>query len=226
MKGRPMPKGDSADAAIEDDVVSQAIVRGIITIKESQVTYSLHIFYIGGEDVSKEEIDFRLKAMWFHLNSEKCRIYKSGPNKIDLSEFERGLPIEKKQLQEHPFFHQLNKEQQQRALSGSSATYMTKSQLIARLPFPSKELLWMYRHYSNEVHSTAFAFNSQSNERGRGDENRAERGYMIFASWLVRKYLSSSVISMAKIFPKEIGIVASSAVDIAAAQFNKFMKEE
>lgn len=186
----------------------------------------LHFFYIGVEDVSKDEIDFRLRAMWFHLNSEKYRIYKSGPRRIDLTEFERSLPIEKKQLREHPFFQQLNKEQQQRALSGNSATYMTKSQLMAHLPFPSKELLWMYRHYSNEVHSTAFAFNSQSNERGRGDENRAERGYMIFASWLVRKYLSSAVMSMAKIFPKEIGIVASRAVDIAAAQFNRFMEEE
>lgn len=186
----------------------------------------LHFFYIGVEDVTKDEIDFRMKAMWFHLNSEKYRIYKSGPTNPDLSEFERNLPVEKRQIQEHPFFRQLNKEQRQRVLSAASPTYITKSQLMARLPFPSKELLWMYRHYSNEVHSTAFAFNSQSNERGRGDENLAERAYMIFASWLVRKYLSSAIMSMAKIFPKEIGVGAGKAVDVAQAQFHKFMEDQ
>lgn len=185
----------------------------------------LHFFYLGVETVTKDEIDFRLKAMWFHLNSEKYRMYKSGPTRIDLSEFEKNLPIKKQQIQEHPFFRELNKEQQQRVLSGTSPTYMTKSQLMARLPFPSKELMWMYRHYSNEVHSTAFAFSSQSNERGRGDENVTERAYMIFASWLVRKYLSSAIMSMAKMFPKEIGVVAGKAVDIAQAQFDKQMKD-
>ena len=186
----------------------------------------LHFFYIGVEAVSTEEIDFRMKTMWFNLNSEKYRIYRSGPTKIDLAEFEKNLPLERRQIQEHPFFRQLNKEQQKRALSGTSPTYMTKSQLMARLPFPSKELLWMYRHYSTEVHSTAFAFSSQSNERGRGDENLAERAYMMFASWLVRKYLSSSVVSMAKIFPKEIGVAARKEVDIAQEQFHKFTEEQ
>lgn len=186
----------------------------------------LHFFYIGVEDITKNEIDFRLKAMWFHLNSEKYRLTKSGPTKIDLSEFEKDLPIQKRQMQEHPFFPQLNKEQQQRVLSGVSPTYMTKTQLMARLPFPSEELKWMYRHYSNEVHSTAFAFHSQSNVRGRGDENFAERAYMIFASCLVRKYLSSAIMSIAKIFPKEIGVVASKAVNIAQAQFHEQTKDQ
>lgn len=186
----------------------------------------LHFFYVGVDDVSKDEVDFRLKAMWFHLNYEKYRLYKSGSTKIDLAEFEKNLPIEKKQIQKHPFFQQLNKEQQRRVLSGNSATYLTKSQLMARLPFRSEELSWMYRHYSSEVHSTAFAFNSQSNERGRGDENPAERGYMISASWLVRKYLSAAVMSMGKIFPKEIGTLARKAVDLSEAQFRKFVEEK
>jgi hypothetical protein len=185
----------------------------------------LNFFYIGVEDVTKDEIAFRMKAMWFHLNSEKYRIYKNGPTKLDLAEFEKNLPIEKRQIQEHTFFQQLNKEQQQRVLSATSPTYMTKYQLMARLPFPSKELMWMYRHYSNEVHSTAFAFNSQSNERGRGDENLAERAYMIFTSWLVRKYLSSAIMSMAKIFPKEVGVGSGKAVQLAQVQFDKFMQD-
>lgn len=186
----------------------------------------LHFFYLGVEEVSEAEVDFRMKVMWFHLNTEKYRLYKSAPKKIDLTEFEDNLPTEKRRIEEHPFFQQLNKEQKQRALSGKSATYMTKSQLMARLPYDSMELSWMYRHYSNEVHSTAFAFNSQSNTRGRGHENPAERGYMISASWLVRKYLSAAVMSMAKIFPKEIGLIEGEAVALAEAQFRKFMEED
>ena len=186
----------------------------------------LHFFYIGVEDVAKDEVDFRIKAMRFHSNSEKYRIFKSGLTNPDLSEFEKNLPVEKTQLREHPFFQQLDKEQQRRVLSATSPTYMTKSQLMACLPFPSKELLWMYRHYSNEVHSTAFAFNSQSNERGRGDENRAERAYMISASWLVRKYLSLAIMSMSKIFPKEIGVGVDKGVDVAQTQFHKFMEDK
>jgi hypothetical protein len=186
----------------------------------------LHFFYIGVEDVAKNEVDFRIRAMLFHSNSEKYRIFKSGLTNPDLSEFEKNLPVEKTQLREHPFFQQLDKEQQRRVLSATSPAYMTKSQLMACLPFPSKELLWMYRHYSNEVHSTAFAFNSQSNERGRGDENRAERAYMISASWLVRKYLSSAIMSMSKIFPKEIGVGVDKEVDVAQTQFHKFMENK
>lgn len=186
----------------------------------------LLFFYLGVDEVSKDEVDFRLEVMWFHLNTEKYRLYKSGPKKIDLTEFENNLPIKKKRIEEHPFFQQLSKEQKKRVLSAKSPTYMTTAQLMARLPFDSRELSWMYRHYSNEVHSTAFAFNSQSNSRGRGDENPAERGYMISASWLVRKYLAAAVMAMAKIFPKEIGFIEGKAVALAEAQFRKFMEEE
>jgi len=186
----------------------------------------LHFFYIGVDDVSENEVDFRLKAMWFHLNSEKYRLYKGGSSEIDLSEFEKNLPAEKKRLQQHPFFKKLNKDHRRRVLSGKSGTYMTKQQLMARLPFRSDELTWMYRHFSNEVHSTAFAFNSLSNERGRGDENPAERGYTISACCLVRKYLSAAVMFMAEIFPMEIGKTESKAVGIAEEQFQEFMREE
>jgi hypothetical protein len=186
----------------------------------------LHFFYIGVDKISDEEVDFRLKAMWFHLNSEKYRLYKSGPSDKDLSGFEENLPKEKNKLKQHPFFENIDTDHQRRALSGKSATYMTKKQLMARLPFRSDELCWMYRHLSNEVHSTAFAFNSLSNKRGRGNENAAERGYIISACWLVRKYLSAAIMDMAEIFPTKIGKKESEAVNSARIAFQEFMKEE
>ncbi len=180
----------------------------------------LHFFYIGVEDISKEEVDFRLKLMWFHLNSEKYQLYKSGPREVNLSDLETNIPIQKKEIQNHPFFKHIDQKEHKRILSGNFATYITKPQLMKRLPFQAKELPFMYRHYSNEVHSTAFAFRSLSNERGRGNENDTERQYMISASHLVRKYLAVSVISMAEIFPKEVGIDASKFVNIAKEQFH------
>lgn len=181
----------------------------------------LHFFYIGVDNISEEEVDFRFKLMWFHLNSEKYRLYKSGPINVDLSDLETNLPIQKEQIQNHTFFKYLTKEDQNRASSSKSAIYMTQAKLMERLPFQSKDLSFMHRHYSNEVHSTAFAFRSLSNERGRGNENDTERAYMITASHLVRKYLAVSVMSMAKIFPQEVGVSASEFVNIAETQFHE-----
>jgi hypothetical protein len=186
----------------------------------------LHFYYIGVDDVSEEEFDFRLKAMWYHLNSEKYRMFKSGPRKIDLTSFEKHLPEEKQILRDHPFFYHLTKHQQKSVMSGKSPTYMTKQELIKRLPFRTEELAWMYRHHSNEVHSTALAFHSQSNERGRGEENDAERSYIVFASWLVRKYLAAAILAMAKIFPNKIGVAEKKAVSIADNQFHKLIKKD
>jgi hypothetical protein len=185
----------------------------------------LHFFYLSEKRISDHEADFRLKLMWFHLNSEKFRLYKSGPQKKDLSDFEKNLPKQKNQLKMHQFFTKLNKNAQKRALSGKSAIYMTTQELINRLPFKSDELLWLYRHFSNEVHSTAFAFSSQSNERGRGDENEAERVYIITASWTVRKYFSAAIISMSEIFPNQLKASNPKAIEIAQGQFQKFISD-
>lgn len=197
----------------------------VAAIARNFIEAYLHFFYIGVENVSEEEVDFRLKLMQFHLKSEKYRLYKNGSKNADHSDigkrlFENQL-IEKEEIKNHPFFKHLDAQDKKRASDGDSVTYMTKAKLMERLPFQSKELPWMYRHYSNEVHSTAFAFMSLSNERGRGNENDTERAYMKTASHLVRKYLAVSVISIAKIFPQEVGIGASEFVNIAQKQFHE-----
>lgn len=183
----------------------------------------LIFFYIGIDDISEVEINFRLSLLQFHSNSEKYKLFKSGPKSLDLIDFEANLAKDKKCLKEHLFFVHLKKNHQDRALSGKHATYMTRRELIARLPFSTDELNWIYRHVSNEVHTTAFAFSSQSRERGRGDENLAERAYTINAIWLVRKYLAAAILGMKQMFPKEIGGGKAMEVQIAKEHFDDAM---
>ncbi|MBA7590714.1 hypothetical protein ES708_32844 [subsurface metagenome] len=75
----------------------------IASVARNLIEAYLHFFYVGVENVSEEEVDFRLKAMWFHLNSEKYQLYKSGSNDIDLTEFEAYVEA---YLRHHPQVHQ------------------------------------------------------------------------------------------------------------------------
>jgi hypothetical protein len=181
-----------------------------------------HAFhYLSSADLSDEEVDMRISLMHLHLNSEKYKLYKEWkPGHPILEEFERGLPKDRERLQKAPAFSRLTKGRQADLLRGRAAMHLSQAEVGEALPFMGRRFCALYRLLSTHVHSVPFSFVSQSNERGRGDENSAERFYMSLAIAIVVKYLSSAVLEMARMFPDKVGNGCANAVGFARESFD------
>jgi hypothetical protein len=157
----------------------------------------------------------------YHHNYEKYRLYKDWSTPLDtLQQFEGKLPLARLQLEAHPFYVTLDRRQQRRVSEGHHFSYLTRDQLVARLPFPTSDIRPFYRLFSNQIHATPFSLQTVSNERGRGIENEAERGYISFAMTLLRKYLAASVLGVAQILPREMNERAPEALAKAQVHFD------
>ncbi len=188
---------------------------------------SYHMFfYVGIEKISEEEFEFRSLLMNYHRNYEKYKMYKGRVNDENvIKEFEEGLPKEKEVLSAHPFINTFSPEVKRTLLKGNKAVYLSQKQISERIPFNTEEFDFFYRFYSNHTHSSPLGFMSQSNVRGRGNENEAERRYLIYAMNLVGKYLSAAIIDISKIFPKQTKHL-NKETDNAIKYFMKFTNKE
>ena len=92
-----------------------------------------------------------------------------------IKEFEVRLPKQKEELSKHPFINTFSNEFKRKLLRGEKAIYLSQNQISKRIPFSTEEFDFFYRFYSNHTHSSPLGFMSQSNERGRGFENKVER---------------------------------------------------
>jgi hypothetical protein len=176
-----------------------------------------HLFwYLADPSLSEEDVHMRLELMRYHLNFEKYRLYKEGgQGQETLSEFEEGLPQERAALASLPAFRSLPKALQSDLLKGKRPMHLTHTQIGNSLPFITGYFQPIYRLFSNQVHSTPFSFSAQSNERGRGFENDAERLYVTLSVQVVTKYMTAAVIEMARIFPDAIAKPCAGLIDLA-----------
>ncbi len=83
--------------------------------------------------------------------------------------------------------------------------HLSHAQIGASLPVAGKHFRGVYRLLSNAAHSSPLSFQAQSNERGRGFGNAAERNYITLAIKLVVDCLARATVEMGRIFPTDIG---------------------
>jgi hypothetical protein len=181
------------------------------------IVETFHLFwYLSDPSLSAEEVDMRVSLMHLHLNTEKYKLYKEwNAGQEVLRSFEEGLPRDRARLEANRVFASLPERQRKELLKGNRPMHLTHSEIGGSLPFMDRHFRPIYRLFSNHVHSTPLSFQAQSNTRGRGDENDAERFYIILAIQVVIKYLTAAVIEMARMFPREVGAPCSRLVDIA-----------
>lgn len=179
-------------------------------------------FYIGVDNVSEEERDFRLKLLNYHWNNEKYKLYSDfrGDNTL-LSEFEDNLPIAKESLKNHVFFQSLDRRKKDKILSGNSAMYLTNKEISERISFNTEEFSLFYRLFSNHTHSSPLAYFTMSNERGRGEENEAELTYISMALDLCIKYLSAAMIDMINLFPEQLKDLDNKKLSLINQEFDR-----
>jgi len=163
------------------------------------------LYYVGIDSVDETELECRRELLMLHLNSEKYRLYTEwgAPNEV-LDEFRKGLPSQRERIQRNSFFRTFPPKRQTVLLEGRAAMHLSHPDIAARSGILGKHFRALYRFLSNQVHSTPFAFLSQSNERGRGDENDAERAYTIIAMQIVRECVGRAVLHISDIFPDQI----------------------
>lgn len=149
---------------------------------------------------SEGERKFRQKLHYFHMNSEKYRLYsESGSHHEWLPEFEERLPLEKALLMESPIYNKLDKNTQKKVRSGNTDMHLTDEQMADEHKLAFGQFKAIYRLLSNHSHGSPFATTSQSNQRGRGFENEAERDYLALVLVLLNRYLSKGIISQVKL---------------------------
>ncbi|OOG44166.1 DUF5677 domain-containing protein [Polaromonas sp. A23] len=173
-------------------------------------------YYLIDPSLSVGEVEMRMDLMHLHLNSEKYRLYRElKPDAEILREFEIGLPKDKERLKKNAIFHKLSEGRQSELLKGRAAMHLTHAEIGESLPFIDRYFRPIYRLFSIHVHSTPMSFQAQSNERGRGDENEAERFYVTLAIQIILKYLSAAVMDMARIFPDVVARACPDALAVA-----------
>ncbi|WP_208665547.1 DUF5677 domain-containing protein [Pseudomonas thivervalensis] len=163
-----------------------------------ETTHRYLYLCIPGE--SKEEQQFRQKLHYFHMNFEKYRLYSDSGTHLDwLPEFEEKLPLEKAALMESSTYKELDKHMQNRVRSGNTEMHFTDEQIADKHRLAFGRFKPIYRILSNHSHGSPFATTSQSNERGRGLENKVENDYLELILLLVNRYLSKIIIAQAKL---------------------------
>ena len=179
-------------------------------------------YYLTDPTLSDEDVQFRINLMHLHHNAEKYRLYREwgAPAEV-LTDFETGLPKDRERLRGNSVFTALSEKHQESLLKGKRAMHLQHEQINAKLPFMGRFFRPIYSLFCNQVHSTPFAFQTQSNERGRGDENDTERFYIILAIQVVVKYVTAAVLDMARIFPEEIACGCEVEVEKAQAVYRK-----
>jgi len=153
-------------------------------------------FYLSEPGLSDSESAFRLKLFYFHMNSEKYRLYKEfGASQDAIKDFEENLPHAKSDLISSPIYCGLPKYKAEKIKSGNAGMHLTDDEVAAHFSLVGGHFKPIYRLLSNLSHGSPFATYSQSNERGRGMENEAEKNYLVLMLKLLNQYLSRVILS-------------------------------
>jgi hypothetical protein len=152
--------------------------------------------YLTEDALSENEIEFRLDLYNYRLNSEKYKFYKEmGADESVLRDFEENLPKKRDKIVASPVYLGLSKEMSNTVRSGNADMYFTDEEIANRFQMIDGKFKPFYRLLSNHSHGSPFATASQSNERGRGFENDAERFYFTLILQILSHYFSRIIIA-------------------------------
>ena len=161
-------------------------------------------YYTGVEKITDEDVYFRYLLMQYHRNLEKYKFYKEfGAPQEDLQSFEDNIPKAKEELKKCAKKIVSDEKLLKKILGGSLAMHKSHTEIDKTAKVLGEYFKPFYRLFSNHVHSTPFSFLAISNERGRGEENKPERFYIILAMQVVISYVSTAILDMREIFPDQ-----------------------
>lgn len=99
------------------------------------------------------------ELVWEHaINSQRYRMVKQfNPDSPAISSLESKNEANRKEIEKHPLFNQLETEVRNNCLNGISDKIYTRNQLVQRLGLDEGVFWPIENHYSQFIHATAFA---------------------------------------------------------------------
>lgn len=150
--------------------------------------------YLIEPGISEDESVFRRKLHFYRINCEKYRLYFERKDLELLKEFEEKLPESKAQLMASPIYAGLDKNMAKKVRSGNTDMHLTEEEVASAYGLIKKHFGFYYRLLSIHSHGSPMATTAQSNTRGRGFENEAERFYLALVLSLLNRYLSKALL--------------------------------
>src|SRR5450759_356464 len=141
---------------------------------------ALQFYYLGVDSVSDDEWYARLKVMQLHDCLERCRMFRAfNPDDPQLARFEQQANELKEPLQKNTYFLQLPEPLRKTLLRAERACILTQDEILERMGRFDPKTRGYYRFLSSHAHSFPLAFYRMAeHNRGRGEENDVEKGYM------------------------------------------------
>ena len=141
---------------------------------------ALVLFYIGVEAVSEDEWQARLRVMQLHDCMERWRMFRLiDPNDQQLAGFEQQAAELRDLLKGNPFFTQLPESFAGKLLNGERSCILIQDEILERMKIVPPPNRGYYRFLSSHAHSFPLAYYRMAeHNRGRGEGNEVEKGYI------------------------------------------------
>jgi hypothetical protein len=141
---------------------------------------ALQFYYLGVESVADDEWYARLKTMQLHDCLERYRMFRAfNQDDPQLAGFEQQANELKELLQKNSYFMQLPETLRKTLLRAERTCILTQDEILKRMGRFDPATRGYYRFLSSHAHSFPLAFYRMAeHNRGRGEENRVEKGYM------------------------------------------------
>jgi hypothetical protein len=141
---------------------------------------ALQLFYLAIEPLSEDEWLARLKVMQLHDCLERFRMFRAfDPNDPQLKMFEEQANELRAILEKNLYFVTLSEKLQKNLLKGERSSIITQDEILQRMGEFDEGTRGYYRFLSSHAHSFPLGFYRMAeHNRGRGEENLVEKGYI------------------------------------------------
>jgi len=147
-------------------------------------------FYLGVEEIDDDEWNLRLKVFHLHDSSRRNELFKLMG---DISQNEKFQEISEELLLEiknNKKFLTLNNNLQRRIIKAETAFILSRQEIEKRIDPKDSSIKWVYMFLSNQSHSLPMAYyRTESEGRGSGVENEADKGYIGLSIDWITDYL-------------------------------------
>jgi hypothetical protein len=174
----------------------------IATLTRNLLECALQFFYFCIEPIGDEEWNVRLRVMQLHDCTERSRMFQAyDSNYPQLAGFAQQADELRDILQTNTFFRSLRAKLQKTLLKGERSGILTQDEILARMGRASTTIRGYYRFLSSQSHPFPLGFyRTGEHNRGRGEENRVDKGYIAHALGFCTDTLKRSTDDFQKTF--------------------------
>jgi hypothetical protein len=155
----------------------------IATLARNLFECALQFFYFAIEPISDEEWKARLTVMQLHDCMERSRMFQAfDPNHSDLTGFAKQAEELREILQKNTYFRALPEKLQKNLLKGVRSSILTQDEILTKMGQTTTTIRGYYRFLSSQSHPFPLGFyRTGEHNRGRGEDNRVDKGYIAHA---------------------------------------------